>query len=259
MARTRRILDADRQPLYWKAIEAMKEMLAAGEYRRGDLLPSEDVLAGELGISRSTLREAMGHLETEGFVLRRQGIGTYVTRIFEGDLLGGLEQLVSLRDLADEAGLTFEVVERELSSTPATGEHARLLEVEENAELYSLKSTLAVDGRRIAHLDSLIPAALVDWNALQNTDLTILEYLDEIEESDELVPSHTHSSVYSIGADANLASRLLMPEGYPVLNLVELYFSGMAQPITLSYNYFVTDRFNFYITRRIVTKPGRRA
>ncbi len=50
-------------------------------YQLGDRLPSEPVLAERYGVSRSTVRDVLTQLETEGFITRRQGSGTYISRM----------------------------------------------------------------------------------------------------------------------------------------------------------------------------------
>lgn len=46
----------------------------------GERLPSEPALAKHFGVSRTTIREVMSQLEAEGFIQRKQGSGTYVSR-----------------------------------------------------------------------------------------------------------------------------------------------------------------------------------
>lgn len=46
----------------------------------GERLPSEPNLAKQFGVSRTMIRDIMGQLESEGFVIRRQGKGTFVSR-----------------------------------------------------------------------------------------------------------------------------------------------------------------------------------
>lgn len=70
-----------------RAIERIKEMLASGELTPGQRLPTERDLAGELGLSRSSMREAIRALTAMGVLEARHGAGIYVTRLEPGDLL----------------------------------------------------------------------------------------------------------------------------------------------------------------------------
>ena len=55
------------------------ERFEAGELHPGDRLPSEHELAARFGYSRQTIRHAIGTLEADGWLERRQGSGTYAT------------------------------------------------------------------------------------------------------------------------------------------------------------------------------------
>lgn len=70
-------LDSD-VPLYNQLVAIIKRHISAGILVPGDLLPSESELCKALSISRSTVRQAIGALESEGLVVRRQGKGTFV-------------------------------------------------------------------------------------------------------------------------------------------------------------------------------------
>jgi GntR family transcriptional regulator len=65
-------------PLYYQLVGIIKRNIAAGLLTPGDLLPSEAELCKALAISRSTVRQAIGTLESEGLVVRRQGKGTFI-------------------------------------------------------------------------------------------------------------------------------------------------------------------------------------
>ncbi|MDD3925083.1 MAG: GntR family transcriptional regulator [bacterium] len=52
-----------------------------GKYAFGSALPSEPRLAEDYGISRQTVRQALKELETEGYLLRERGRGTFVARL----------------------------------------------------------------------------------------------------------------------------------------------------------------------------------
>ena len=60
--------------------DQLTEMIAGRRFQPGDKLPNEMELAGELRVSRTTLREALRILSTRGLVEARRGIGTFVTQ-----------------------------------------------------------------------------------------------------------------------------------------------------------------------------------
>jgi DNA-binding GntR family transcriptional regulator len=57
----------DRSTLRERALDALRSAITAGQYRPGDHL-GEVELAGHLGVSRGTVREALRHLQQEGLV-----------------------------------------------------------------------------------------------------------------------------------------------------------------------------------------------
>jgi GntR family transcriptional repressor for pyruvate dehydrogenase complex len=78
------------------AIEKIKEMIVAGELGPGDRLPREADLAQRLGLSRSSLREAVRALSLVRILDVRQGDGTYVTSLEPSLLLDALSFVVDL-------------------------------------------------------------------------------------------------------------------------------------------------------------------
>ena len=65
-------------PLYSQIVSIVKRNISAGTLSPGNLLPSEAELCRTFDISRSTVRQAIGTLESEGLVVRKQGRGTFV-------------------------------------------------------------------------------------------------------------------------------------------------------------------------------------
>lgn len=69
-----------REVKYSVLARAIREQIAAGTYKMGDRLPSENELSEEFNFSRQTVRQALGILEREGYLVRRRGSGTYVAK-----------------------------------------------------------------------------------------------------------------------------------------------------------------------------------
>jgi GntR family histidine utilization transcriptional repressor len=66
------------QALYRKAKDYVLGKLVSGEWKAGDLIPSENRLVLELGMSRMTVNRALRELTEEGRLLRVSGVGTFV-------------------------------------------------------------------------------------------------------------------------------------------------------------------------------------
>ncbi len=68
------------QPLYLQLERLIETHIEKNELKAGDLLPSEGELCERFHLSRSTVRQALGHLEERGTVIRRRGLGTFVSQ-----------------------------------------------------------------------------------------------------------------------------------------------------------------------------------
>lgn len=71
----------DRQspvPYYFQLSELLEQEILSGRWEPGTRLASEPEISRQLGLSRTTIRQALGRLEQRGLVQRRKGQGTFV-------------------------------------------------------------------------------------------------------------------------------------------------------------------------------------
>jgi GntR family transcriptional regulator, transcriptional repressor for pyruvate dehydrogenase complex len=122
-----------------EAIEKIKSMILSGALRAGDKLPREADLAAELGLSRSSLREAVRALSLVNILDVRQGDGTYVTSLQVPLLLEALSFIVDFH--RDATVLEFLRVRRILEPS-ATAMAAERITAEECQELHELLDRL---------------------------------------------------------------------------------------------------------------------
>jgi GntR family transcriptional repressor for pyruvate dehydrogenase complex len=81
-----------------EAILQIKEMILSGELKPGDRLPPEKLLSESLGLSRSSMREAVKALEVIRVLDVRRGDGTYVTSLEPRLLLEAMSFVIDLQD-----------------------------------------------------------------------------------------------------------------------------------------------------------------
>lgn len=65
-------------PLYAQVSEILLQRILDGEWPSGTSLPAEPELCAEFGVARGTLRQALGNLESLGYLRRERGRGTFV-------------------------------------------------------------------------------------------------------------------------------------------------------------------------------------
>ena len=65
-------------PLYRQIRGLITRSLESGEWRPGDVIPSESELAVRFGVSQGTVRKAIDEMAAENLLVRRQGKGTFV-------------------------------------------------------------------------------------------------------------------------------------------------------------------------------------
>jgi DNA-binding FadR family transcriptional regulator len=131
------------QRLYQQVADSIRKQIQSGAMPPGSRLPSEKVLAQQLGVSRPTVREAMIALEIAGLVEIRTGSGSYVRHrdtiaapsidtgpgpiellnariLIEGEIAAEAAQRATVEDLAQIADTL-----KEMESIIARGEHSR--------------------------------------------------------------------------------------------------------------------------------------
>ena len=80
----------------------LRRAILSGEFPFGSKLPNEDMLCDRFGVSRVTIREAVRGLIEDGYVVRRQGSGTFVTR--RPNLRNSLDSNFSYTEYLESAG-----------------------------------------------------------------------------------------------------------------------------------------------------------
>jgi GntR family transcriptional repressor for pyruvate dehydrogenase complex len=113
------------------AILKLRDIITSGELKPGDKLPKEPELAQRLGLSRSSLREAVKALAMVRVLDVRQGDGTYVTSLEPALLMGAMEFVVDFH--TDETVLQFLEVRRILEPAATAISAGQMTDTDINA------------------------------------------------------------------------------------------------------------------------------
>ncbi|MDQ6779214.1 MAG: GntR family transcriptional regulator [Actinomycetota bacterium] len=234
------LLRDDARPLYVRASERLRRLIAEGEFADGDRLPPESELAAMLGVSRSTVREGLRELELGGIVERVHGRGTTVRT---SRVVSGLNRLESLESLAATQGWRCGTVGTAIVDLPIPKLVAAALELAEGDPGVRLSRVKTRNRTPICEMVSWLPARDMSAAGLRRAFETSIT---------ELLAGATHlarAAVSAASASAEEAAKLAVPAGFPLVVLFETFLDERERPICWSRNVFVPDAISLEVLR----------
>lgn len=213
-------------------------------------LPCESDLAGDFGVSRNTVREALELLRREGLVDRIPGVGTVVV---QGKYLHGLDQLQGLAETLSGSGQVRNEV-RVSGLVPAPGAVARRLGLEPGEVVVYLERRRLCDGVPLS-LD-LTYVARDLGEALLAEDLRGRDVFSILEGISGRSLGSAEVTVEAVAADAHSAAILEVPSGSPLLMLERLTHLDDGRPVDLEFIRFRGDRISMRGTVRRTPVPS---
>lgn len=219
----------------------------------GDRLSTEPELAKQLGVSRATLREAMRTFETQGLLLRRQGVGTFVVRPTQV-LESGLEVLESIDTLAKRTGLQVSRGKIDLELRLATSEECDALGVEPGCSVVSVSRVILAEDRPVAYLVDILPEEILSPREVnQDFSGSVLDLLLERGEP-QLV--NAHCEIAAVAADSTISRALQIQRGDAILKFSSRVFALDGRVVDCSESYFLPGYFRFHVVRELTTSKG---
>ena len=236
-------------PRFRTICEALAAEIAAGALPLGSRLPSEQELCLRFGASRHTVREALRLLQEQGLVTRRQGAGTTVVARTPSDgFANSVSTLEGLVQYASSTVLEVLTVETLLVSDRLAGT-LRAAPGEAWLRICALRRSTA-DGGLLCYSEIYLPAEFAGLaervGKTRSAVYTMLEeaYGIRIEEVSQLVEA--------AAADANIASRLGLEAGDPVLLITRHYTDQDGRTVEVARNAHPAGRFAY----RMVLQRG---
>lgn len=142
-------IQASPVPLYFQVANAIRAAVESRSLPQGAALGSEQHLAKDFRVSVPTIRKAMDLLESEGLVVRKRGVGTYVSASVR-------KKPLAVCFLGNPVLLT--ALPGELSAVVADDEVRQELAIAHPREVWRLRRMLKVGDRLVAVFDDFFPS-----------------------------------------------------------------------------------------------------
>lgn len=234
-------------PRYLQLRDALRAALVDRAWPVDAPIPSERALMRLTGLSRTTVRQAVGELTSAGLLHRQHGRGTFLVPIpVEQEVQG----VYSFTDRVTRQGRTpsSTLLAREIR--PATAEEAEALALTTGDPLIRLTRLRLVDGEPVIVDIVRIPHDLVP--GLMTADLSGSLY-GLLRGELGRPPLRSTDTLEAVAASAELAGWLGVRPGSPLILMRRLSFTTGDVPLELTEEYARPDRLRYRIT--LVSEP----
>ncbi|WP_346776449.1 GntR family transcriptional regulator [Streptomyces sp. HNM0574] len=224
-------------PLYFQLSQQLEAAIERGGLAPGSLLGNEIDLAGRLGLSRPTVRQAIQSLVDKGLLVRRRGIGTQVVHSRVRRPL----ELSSLYDDLEAAGQRPATRLLAHRTEEAAGEAAAALGVPEATPVLRVERLRLTHGEPMAYLRNHLPPERVapSPEELETTGLYRLMRGAGIT---------LHSARQSVGARAATAEEAELlgeEEGAPLLTMERTTYDDTGRAVEYAAHLYRASRYSF--------------
>lgn len=228
-------------PLYQQIKNLILLSLKDGEWKPGDVIPSEQDLASRFKVSQGTVRKAIDELAAENLVVRRQGKGTYVATHAERHIQ---YRFLRLQPDAGEENPAQRIIV-ECKRQRATAETARLLAIRSGDPVIMVRRVLSMQGEPTILEDIWLPGA--QFKGLSHEGLSSdrgpMYAFFEREYGVRMV--RAEEKIKAVAATEETASLLSAPVGHPLLSVERIAYTYNDVPMELRRGLYRTDTHHY--------------
>ena len=210
-------------------------------------LPSESTLAKTLGISRNTLREAYVELEHDGVIIRRHGIGTFVSNShFISDSLNDFSPFTKI---IDDSGFTphFKTISTGMIAPP--NEVTDLFGLKPHQRVFMVKRLVLADDQPVIYIEDFMhPKSELEKMNWEAFDGNLVRFLAA---SLKTSLHHIQSKIRALDLPAEYSKHMNLDSGTPVLDVRSIIYKEDNQPVVFSHICFNSNFVELNITRMI--------
>jgi GntR family transcriptional regulator len=244
----------DGTQLVQRVTEYLRKMIMEAKLTPETQLPNEPDLAAYLDVSRSTVRSALAILEQGGFIQRRWGVGTFVSKnppTYDNlSLNSGVTQMI--RSSGAEPGSA----ELLIATRPANERVSSQLSLEPGTPILVIERVRLANERRVVFTVDFLPARLFH---LPEGDIPLEDLEKHIQEHQSVYGflrqrlsldiHHGIAWIRPLLAEQYIADKLQIPAGNSIMHLEQVDFNSDDEGVALSDEYYAADAFRFYIYR----------
>ena len=232
-------------PLYQQIKGLILHSLQHGEWKPGEVIPSEMDLAARFRVSQGTVRKAIDELASDNLLVRRQGKGTFVATHAEQQVqYRFLKLLPDSGDVREEGPAQRTILE--CKRNRATAEIARALQIRTGDPIIQARRILAFAGVPTILEDIWLPGqAFKGLTAEQMANYHGPTYaMFELDYGVRMV--RAEEKIRAVVPDDEQANLLLVPPHTPLLSVERIAYTYNDVPMELRRALYRTDTHHYH-------------
>ncbi len=222
-------------PLHVQVEALLRQLIERPEHRAGAKLPDEIGLAKRLGISRNTVRAAIGRLASEGLLERRRGVGTHVVLVRAVPHRAPWDGFLDEIEPRTPGSKTLDLA---IGRIPADAVAARMLQVAPGDQMTRVERLLGDEHGPV----SLVVSWLHPRIELSGTEDFTRPLWVLLENDLGIIPARIHEEVRATLADAATSRRLGIKRGAAVLERRRVVADAQRRPLEFAIASYRADR-----------------
>jgi GntR family transcriptional regulator len=231
-----------------EVLAEIRARIESGTWRPGDRLPPEPQLAASMGVSRSTLREALRLLSEDGWLSRTRGAGTYVTH--RPRLRNNLDVNFGVSELIESIGMRAGTENLRIYTALATQAEAEKLGIPPQSSVHVVERVRTADGQPVVLSRDVIPSTILSGSEVVLDELGQGTLYALLRDRLGVVIAQGVASLKPMRADRWLASQLRVPRGTLLLQLLQVDYDEAGRAVMLSLEHHIADAFEISVVRR---------
>jgi GntR family transcriptional regulator len=236
-----------RVPVYIRIQHELRKGISSGAYGPGGRLPSETELSKRFATTRATVARALHELVFDGTIIRKAGIGSFVTPSATGIPLES-RRLKSFEEQVLEAGETVDYQLANFSLISATENIATRLNISKGEKIYRLERLRSIKGIPLSLETRFIPCKIAE--RITNADLAKVSIHEILEQRLGIPLSRIEVVVRVATASKHVAQLLEVQTGRPLLVRDNVLVGTDGLPIIAGTSLY-TEQFKLdYVVQR---------
>jgi len=224
----------------------IKRLIVDGDFAEGRI-PPETELATDLGVSRTTVRDALSRLEHEGAIVRRQGAGTFVNP--HGlRIKTRLEEMWSYEEMLQDHGFAPSVRVVNVDTVAPAPDTAEALGLTTGESVIMMEKVFYEDDDPVVITYNFVPQRLVgDEMGKDDAEKPIFEFLEQHTGSQL---AYYVSEIVPVILSEEWAALLGVQSGTAAISFDETGFSTDGQPLVHARSMFRDDLLRLGVMRK---------